>query len=106
MLQPCCLLPPWSCSCFTLFGTFNARCLLTPCVVLTCSEHVQLARNIYGELVGEFGRAVGGTISALGALANGRAGRLLNPVNLGVDVLNFNINNIISFLEVSRKTLL
>lgn len=47
----------------------------------------------------EFGRAVGGGISAFSTLSNG-AGRFLNPLHLGMDVVNFNVNNIISFLQV------
>lgn len=58
--------------------------------------------GIYTELVGEFGRAVGGTVSAYETLAGG-AGKLLNPVNLGLDVINFNIGNLISFLQVSKS---
>lgn len=66
---------------------------------MLCSADAKALGAIYAELMGEFGRAVGGGITAFSSLAGG-AGRLLNPVNLGLDVINFNIGNLISFLQV------
>ncbi|KAF8061303.1 yqkD [Scenedesmus sp. PABB004] len=54
--------------------------------------------NVYAQLLGEFGRAVGAGVSAAETLGAGGL-RFLNPFALGVDKLEVHLNALISFLE-------
>lgn len=59
--------------------------------------------SIYTELLGEFGRALGAGVNIFSGLATSGAGRALNPISIGMDALNFELNNLISFLQVGCK---
>lgn len=65
-----------------------------------CRNSALSIGNTYTELLGELGRSVGaGANLGLGFLTSG-AGRALNPLQLGLDALNFELNNLVSFLQV------
>jgi hypothetical protein len=54
--------------------------------------------NIYTELRGEFGRFVGGSITAVNTL---KRGIFVSPLALGVNHLEKSLQSLIVFLEVS-----
>lgn len=56
--------------------------------------------NIYTDLLGEFGRSLGAGVNLVSGLAGSGAARALNPISIGVDALNFELNSLISFLQV------
>jgi hypothetical protein len=54
--------------------------------------------NVYTQLIGEFGRAVGNGLTAIETLGRGGL-RFLNPLALGVDALELHLNSLIVFLQ-------
>lgn len=55
--------------------------------------------NIYTELLGEFGRFVGGSITAVQTL---KRGVFVSPLALGVNHLEASLNSLITFLQVGQ----
>jgi hypothetical protein len=54
--------------------------------------------NVYTQLIGEFGRAVGNGLTAIETLSRGGL-RFLNPLALGVDALELHLSKLIIFLQ-------
>lgn len=67
-----------------------------------CRQHALTLGEIYTELLGEYGRALGGGLNAFAGFATSGAGRALNPISIGLDALNFQLNTLVSFLQVSQ----
>lgn len=63
-----------------------------------CRQSALNIGNIYTELLGEFGRSVGAGVNLL---SKSKVGHALNPISLGVNLLNLELNSLISFLQVS-----
>lgn len=54
--------------------------------------------SIYTELLGEFGRFVGGSVTAVQTL---KRGVFMSPLELGVNHLEKSLDNLITFLQVT-----
>lgn len=64
-----------------------------------CRGEALAIGNIYTELLGEFGRFVGGSLTAVNTL---KKGVLVNPLALGVSHLEHSLQSLITFLDVSN----